>query len=118
MEKQNDHHLSNFWSGFALGSIGVTIAAFLFGTKKGRKLLKNILEISENLEENLLQITMDLEKEVSKNPFPVIEELLKASYDKKGSGKLTINSLLNKIKDFSPGHKKSIKSFFVKEENK
>lgn len=54
MESQNrEHKTSSFWFGFLLGIGTTTIIAFLLGTKKGRKMLHQILELSENIEENL-----------------------------------------------------------------
>ncbi len=56
MTSQNHHKLTQFWFGFALGTVAIGAGAFLFGTKKGRSVLKNLMEYSENLEENLVSL--------------------------------------------------------------
>lgn len=64
MHDQNKSSLTNFWFGFSLGAITLTIAGYLLGTKNGRILLKKILELSENLEENLLLLGEELEENI------------------------------------------------------
>lgn len=61
---QNNNKLSNLWLGFAFGAISAATLAFFLGTKKGRQMLKKILEISENLEENAVIIAEQLEEEI------------------------------------------------------
>lgn len=79
---------NNFWFGFSLGVIGVSVLVYFFGTKKGRKTLKNLLEITENLEENLSQLIKEIEKEGSNTqpPKPIVS---------------TINTLIERVKNFS-----------------
>lgn len=100
MENQNKHNVSNFWFGFLLGTTFAGSAAFLFGTKKGRKTLQKLLELSENLEENILFIAEELGDE------------LKEKAEEKDLS--TIGSILNKIKTLSPQHSTSQKRFFIK----
>jgi hypothetical protein len=102
MENQNKHHLSNFWSGFALGVGAATLAAFLFGTKKGRKTLKQLLELSENIEENFLEVVEEVGQEL-----PPIKQFQKEHP--------TLNRLLDKISSLAPQAEKKVKRFFVKE---
>ena len=61
---QNHNKSSNLWLGFAFGAIAATTIAFLLGTKKGRQMLKKILELSENLEENALTIAEEIENTI------------------------------------------------------
>lgn len=53
---------SNLWLGFAFGAISTVTIAFFLGTKKGRQMLKKILELSEDLEDNALVIAQQLEE--------------------------------------------------------
>lgn len=53
---------TNFWFGFSLGIVFCSIGLYFFGTKNGRKTLKNLLEFTENLEENLSQVINEIEK--------------------------------------------------------
>lgn len=62
MQDQNKLPYSNFWLGFSLGAITLGIAGYLLGTKNGRTLLKKLLELSENLEENILLLGEELEE--------------------------------------------------------
>ncbi|MFN4212360.1 MAG: hypothetical protein ACK4FL_00100 [Microgenomates group bacterium] len=91
MENQNKSNPSNFWFGFISGAfIGLSIA-FLLGTKKGRKFLKNIIELSENFEENLSAILKEIEEKTLKKEVGNINENNKQT--------TTVNQLLNKIKN-------------------
>lgn len=78
MEKKNEHHLSNFWFGFVFGSISVLTLAYFFGTKKGRKILMDLLRFSENLEENLEALLEKIKNNEDKKenyPAPIITSL-------------------------------------------
>lgn len=61
MEKKNHNNPSNLWFGFAIGITSGTLLAFLFGTAKGRRLLQQALDASENLEETLKNIIHTIE---------------------------------------------------------
>lgn len=85
MPGQNHSKNSNLWLGFAFGAIAATTIAFLLGTKKGRQILKKLLELSENLEENALAIAEEIEEAIiekadklpeSKQDKPVLGTLL------------------------------------------
>ena len=108
MENQN-HKLSSFWFGFLLGGLLTGGAAFLFGTKEGRKTLKKLLELSEDLEENLASLVEEYGEEIKEK---ISEE--KPRINKPSSSK-TIDSLLDKIKTLAPQTQKKVKRFFVKE---
>lgn len=58
----DQHKASNLWLGFAFGAIGASVLAFFLGTKKGRQTLKKILELTENLEENVLSVVEEIEE--------------------------------------------------------
>lgn len=100
MSSQNNSKTSNFWFGFSLGIISMSALIYLFGTEKGRKNLKKILDLTENLEETINLLGEEL---TGTNIF---------NDDKKA----TLGSLLDKMKVLSPLlEKKQVKKFFVKE---
>lgn len=86
MADQNNHKATNFWFGFSLGILTCGTAGYLFGTKNGRKTLKNLLDLTENLEGNLTDIIQELENE--KEPVKKIAS--------------TISTVIDKVKSFSP----------------
>lgn len=110
MENQSKHTVSNFWFGFMLGTAIAGCGAFLFGTKKGRKTLQRLLELSENMEENILLLTEELGEEIKEKTEEIYSEIEKPK--KKSSS--TIGFLLNKIKTLSPQNSSSQKRFFIK----
>lgn len=109
MENPNNHRVSNFWFGFAIGGVTISAAFFFFGTKKGRQTLKTLLEASENLEENFLTILEELEENLEEK-----EEEIKEILTKKPKN-YNLVYLLDKIKKFTPYTKKHVKKFFVRE---
>ncbi len=116
MEKQNSHKVSNFWFGFSLGGLTIGLAAFLFGTKKGRETLKKFLELSENLEENALELEKYLERVIAENKDDIADELRKIPQhlgENLEKGHHTLDSLLDKIKVLSPEKNSNpVKKFF------
>lgn len=86
---QNHNKNSNLWLGFAFGAITATSIAFFLGTKKGRQMLKKILELSENLEENALVIAEQIEE-------AIMEKTDKASEQKQD--KPILGNVLEKMK--------------------
>lgn len=66
-DSQKQKPEGNFWFGFLLGGILSAGGLFLFGTKKGRQLLKKILESTEELEDSLADIISELEEKVEEN---------------------------------------------------
>ncbi len=111
MVSQNEHKLTNFWLGFAFGGIMAGGAAYLLGTKQGRKTLKTILEMSENWEENLAEIIEEVGQELGEKGSEIIQEFKKQPPVKNHS---SIQGLLTKMRSLSPENKKE-KRFFVKE---
>lgn len=114
----NAHKVSNFWFGFAVGASLTSTAAFLLGTKKGRKFLKQTLELSEDLEENLLVLgeelgenlaekREELEKELKTLPKHIDETVTHIRKEHRG-----FDAILNKIKTLSP---RPVKKFFAKD---
>lgn len=89
MKKINNHHSSNFWFGFSLGTLAAVAAGYLLGTKKGRLLLKKLLEYSDQFPEKIPELIDGLKKN-----FPEVKEI-------KLPGLKTIDSIINKIKHTS-----------------
>lgn len=97
LKAEEKHKLSNFWTGFAVGSVLVSASALMLGTKKGRETLKKLLEISENLEENLLSLAEEAEEKI----FQKTDDI-KNNFDKATErNKTHLGTLLDKIKIFS-----------------
>jgi gas vesicle protein len=69
MLNSNQKHYpeNNFWFGFLMGGTLAAGGLFLFGTKKGRRLLKKILESVEELEESLPEIINEVEEKIEEN---------------------------------------------------
>lgn len=114
----NPHKVSNFWFGFAVGASLTSAAAFLLGTKKGRKFLKQTLDLSEDLQENLLLLgeefaenladkREEVEKELKTLPKHIDETVTHIRKEHRG-----FDAILNKIRTLSP---KPVKKFFAKE---
>lgn len=114
MEKQNSHRLSNLWFGFILGSGLTAVFAYFLGTKSGRKSLKKILELSENLEENLILIGEELEDNLINKKDNIIEELKEFTNPENETKHHTLDNILSKIKSLAPDKEKT-KKFFIKE---
>lgn len=113
-----NHKVVNFWFGFALG-VGLTsTAAFFLGTKKGRKLLKQALEMSENFEENLKLLGQEIGENLAEKGADIKEELkelpkrLENSLSHIKKEHRGLEGILNKIKTLSP---KPVKRFFAKD---
>jgi len=80
-----NNNFNSLWVGFAFGAVTASALVFLLGTKKGRDLLKKILDVTDNLQENALFIAEQIEEafiEKEKNPTihkeakPVLGNLL------------------------------------------
>lgn len=118
MTKHEPKSNTNFWFGFALGSITLTAVAYLMGTKKGREKLKQLIEYADTMQ--------DMPEELFAL-LPSIREMLKKS----GTGledsaenvtsipqKLTqtLESVMEKVKN-SAEEKKEGKKYFMKSES-
>lgn len=64
--KNQPNKSSALWFGFALGAVGGATVAYFFGTKRGRKLLKQMLDLTENLDDNLAEVIEELGEETEK----------------------------------------------------
>lgn len=65
MSNHEEHqHSNNFWSGFSLGILAGGGIMYLFATKRGRKLIQNLLENSDTLEGNLESILQMIQKNI------------------------------------------------------
>lgn len=114
MENQSSHKSSNFWFGFALGIIAAGGAAYLFGTKKGRKKLQQFMELSENLEENVASFLEEVGIDFKEKTSEEIKKL-QPTFTALKKDHPSLNRLLDKIKILSPQEEKKGKKFFVKE---
>ncbi len=109
---KNEYQLSNFWLGFAFGAIMAGGAAYLLGTKQGRKMLHELLELSEDWEKNLADILEEVSEVVEEKGGEILDEVRKLPAPAKNH--TSLQSLLNKMRTLSPQSKKE-KRFFVKE---
>ncbi len=94
---------SHFMSGFTLGTLAGGTMLYLFGTKKGRAVLSNLMDIAEQFEEGNLDFQGLLTQDEVKN---------------KGVTKISsggIQDVLEKIQEVIPGE--TIKKYFVKDES-
>lgn len=111
-EPSNHTPQSSFWFGFALGSITLAAGAFLFGTKQGRKTLQKMLELSENLEDNVVSLVQEVGETIETHGEEVREAVQKAP---QAVNQSSLGSLLTKMRLFSPHPHKQPKKFFTKE---
>ena len=79
---------SNFWFGFTIGVTFIAVSTYFFGTKEGRKMLKETLKAIENNEGDFITV---LEK-LAKDHIKTIE---------KNKPSKTINTVIKKIEDLS-----------------
>ncbi|MEO6508466.1 MAG: hypothetical protein ABIO02_00780 [Patescibacteria group bacterium] len=116
MKKHEHQPNTNFWFGFALGSITLTALAYMVGTKKGREKLKELIDYADTIE--------DMPEELFRL-LPTIKEMLKneASSDSSSVSEPkesvpqqlghSLESLIEKVKNSSE-EKKEPKKYFVK----
>jgi len=114
------HHKSNFWMGFAFGSVMAGLSIYAFGTKKGREQLKKILELTENMGEDFDGVLDLLRQEFKDKDLADGIQKISESFEKHLSPEtkksFNLSSVINKIKNLNSSHKqKSVKKFFVKE---
>jgi len=89
-QKQNS--VGNFWFGFLLGIFLGVAGLFLFGTKKGRHLLKKTLESTEELENYLAEIMAEIEEKTEENRQKLENKLSTAESNN------NVNTVLQKIR--------------------
>lgn len=97
---QNNHKLSSFWFGLLLGGALTGSAAFFLGTKQGRKTLKKILELSENMEGTLETFFAEYGEEIREKGEELLDEVKKLpkNHQNSPSTNSTLHGLLDKIK--------------------
>ena len=99
----------NIWFGVAVGILLGGGGLYFLGTKDGRKLLKKIIALAEDMELSLEDVVNEVE-ELFESENPVID----------GQGNMdlgrhdNINTVLDKIKHVFP-HENETKRYFVKE---
>lgn len=118
MKNHDKHsHPTNFWFGFAAGTLGASAIAYFLGTKKGREALKKCIAMAENLEENspdfMDQIRKILNTVTDRKPFEMLKEEVLVVEKKTIESISTIENVLDKIKEISQPQK-YVKKFFSK----
>ncbi|QQG44534.1 MAG: hypothetical protein HYW86_01300 [Candidatus Roizmanbacteria bacterium] len=113
MKKQNNHP-TNFWFGFALGTLSTAVAVYLLGTKQGRHKLKKVLEMSENIE----NISPDLIKSIPEVLNVIVnhdndDQPTQHNQEKTLQKVHTIENVIDKIKNAAQPSK-YVKKFFAK----
>jgi len=119
-DSTNNHPPSNFWTGFAFGSILIGVLLYSFGTKKGRQQVKNLIALAENLGEDLDEILDALKAEFkdssSQNNLKKIAESFEHHLNPEIKKTFRLSSIINKIKTLAPAQRqKQVKKFFVKD---
>jgi len=113
--ENRDNNSSNFWLGFVLGIIAAGSAAYFFGTKNGRKQLQQILELSDNLEENVGLFIEEMGEEFrtkGEEELKKIQNEVTTSFQKEQPA---LHKILDKIRVLSPQTGKKDKKLFIKE---
>ncbi len=116
----SEHHRSNFWTGFAFGGIIVGLSMYTFGTKNGRRQLKKILELADNMGEDLDGVLEALRKEFKDTDFSEEVKKISESFEKhlnpETKKNFHLSTVINKIKNLAPPQsQKQVKKFFVKD---
>ncbi len=123
MKKDNPPN-TNFWFGFALGSITLTAAAYLLGTAQGRVKLRQLIEYADSMN--------DLPEEFFKI-LPTIKDMLnsgdtanKSNHHEKEHASIpdqitqSMESLIEKVKhtaEDKDSHADRIKKYFIKSDS-
>lgn len=95
-------HSSNFWFGFAFGSLAVVAGSFFLGAKDGRDFLKRLLDFTEDLEKNLENVQEEMH-EVKKKAEQVTKETLTQEVKHEMAEVVKpLNDVLQKIHSLSP----------------
>jgi gas vesicle protein len=101
----NIHHTSNFWFGFAMGTVSLAAIAYLLGTKKGREKLKQLVEYADTVEdmpEELFAMLPTI-KDMLKNTEEKVSEALPEGTSEKiadtaHDASKSLSSILEKVK--------------------
>lgn len=117
---------TNFWFGFALGSITLTAAAYMLGTKKGREKLKDLLEYADTIDdmpEELFALLPKIKELLRNNANPDNPQMNDISEKKESLPNQigqSLESIIEKVKNTAEDHaessrdKSSNKKYFVK----
>lgn len=110
--KNPNSHPTNFWFGFAVGSITAAATGYFLGTKQGRQTLKKIIEYAETVEEHegpvLLEHIKNAMKTISQNTSEIGEEAPVLERPPQ-----SIENIMEKIKTVVQP-KKYVQKFFAK----
>lgn len=119
MIKHDKQPNTNFWFGFALGSITLTAAAYMLGTKKGREKLKQLLEYADtmtDMPEELFAMLPTIKEMLKNGSGQARVDQARASEEKESIpeqvGK-SLETLIEKVKSSSE-EKKEAKNYFMK----
>ncbi len=93
MKNQNNPSSSNFWFGFSIGIVSLSLMIYFFGTEKGRKTLKQLLDLTENFEDTVQLISDNLHSNLDN-----LTDNLKSSPTLKKSQPSTISTVIQNIK--------------------
>jgi hypothetical protein len=120
MTKPDNHTNTNFWFGFALGSITLTAAAYMLGTKKGREKLKQLIEYAdtmENMPEELFALLPTI-KDMLRNGGnkPEVEEPAHQPESIPEQIESSLESIIEKVKNTAE-EKKDTKKYFIKSDS-
>jgi len=116
----SEQHKSNFWTGFAFGSVVIGLSAYALGTKKGREQLKKVLELADNMGEDFDGVLETLKKEFKETDFPGEIKKISESFEKhlnpETKKSFHLSTIISKIKNLTPPqNQKQVKKFFVKD---
>lgn len=108
--KNTNNHGSNFWFGFALGTIGATAVGYLLGTQNGREILKKLITYAEEFENDpqklneFINSLKNIKKEthIGENASETMPKVIN-----------TLSTVLDRVKDMTQDTKKP-KQFFIK----
>lgn len=82
MENRNSYKSGALWFGFALGITSGVALSFLFGTKKGRKILNQIIELAEDVENEGVFIFREITDKIKTSTEDKPKENIKTLIDK------------------------------------
>lgn len=88
--RYNEH----FWFVYFLGVVSGATGIFLFGTKKGREILEQVIEFAEDFEGNIVDVISNIDdlKNVVKTEVSDLADRFEIS-----SGQNSLNSVIEKI---------------------
>ncbi|MCL5091419.1 MAG: hypothetical protein M1342_01155 [Patescibacteria group bacterium] len=70
MKNQTNHQSSNFWFGFAVGSLCAAGAGYFLGTKSGRATTQKMLDLFDNWEDTLQHLLEHHQSQPQDKPSP------------------------------------------------